>query len=166
MNEHIYKSHNKTLLLYYSVFPANYRQKVFSKSVEINLKNICIEISKRYEIHFIEIGLEQDHVHFLVESVPTLTVFRIVTIIKSITARRIFQLHKDVKKDMWGGSLWASGYYANSVGQFTGVDVIRKYVANQGRNYKQIYSFVEYMTLRYEKVILLINTKTINCRLI
>jgi len=41
---------------------------------------------------------------------------------------------------MWGGSLWTSGYYANTVGQYTGVDVIRKYVANQGRNYKKIYS--------------------------
>jgi len=98
MSELIYKSHNKALLIYHLVFPAKYRQKVSSKAVEITLKNICIEISKRYEIHFIEIGLEQDHVHSLVQNVPTLAVFRIVTIIKSITARRIFQLHKDVKK--------------------------------------------------------------------
>ena len=140
MDEHIYKSHNKTLLLYHLVFPAKYRKKVFSEVVEVSLKNICLEIGKCYEIHFVEIGLEDDHVHFLVQSIPVLPVFRIVTIIKSITAREIFHLHKDVKKSLWGGSLWTSGYYANTVGQYASTEVIKKYVANQGREYKKIHS--------------------------
>ena len=140
MSEHIYKNHNKTLLLYHLVFPAKYRQKVFSRAVEKSLKNICLELSKCYEIHFVEIGLEEDHVHFLVQSVPSLPVFRIVTIIKSITAREIFLLHKEVKKVLWGGSLWTSGYYANTVGQYASAEVIKKYVANQGREYKKLHS--------------------------
>jgi len=32
-----------------------------------------------------------DHVHILVQSIPTITVSRIVTIIKSITAKEIFK---------------------------------------------------------------------------
>ena len=44
---------------------------------------MCIEISERYEIIFIEIGNDEDHVHFLVQSVPTITVTKVVTIIKS-----------------------------------------------------------------------------------
>ena len=140
MSDHIYKSHNKTLLLYHLVFPAKYRQKVFSKAVEDSLKNICLEISKCHEIHFIEIGLEEDHVHFLVQSIPILPVFKIITIIKSITAREIFKLHKEVKKELWGGSLWTSGYYANTVGRYASAEVIKKYVANQGRKYKKLHS--------------------------
>ena len=140
MNDHIYKSHNKTLLLYHLVFPAKYRQKVFSEAVEISLKDICLEIEKCYEIHFIEIGLEEDHVHFLVQSVPSIPVFRIVTIIKSITAREIFKLHKNIKKVLWGGSLWTSGYYVNTVGQYASAEVIKKYVENQGREYKKLHS--------------------------
>ena len=140
MDEHIYKSHNKTLLLYHLVFPAKYRRQVFNRAVEDSLKNTCLEISKCYEIYFVEIGLEEDHVHFLVQSVPVLAVFRIVTIIKSITAREIFKLHKEVKKELWGGSLWTSGYYANTVGQYASAEVIKKYVANQGREYKKLYS--------------------------
>ena len=87
MSEHILKRHNKTLILYHIVCPAKYRQKVFTERVELSLKNICIEIGKRYEIYFVEIGTDKDHVHFLVQSVPVLSPSRVVQIIKSITAK-------------------------------------------------------------------------------
>ena len=135
-DEHIYKSHNKTLLLYHLVFPAKYRREVFTKSVEKTLLEICEEITKRYEIHFVEIGNDLDHVHFLVQSVPTLRVSEIVTIIKSITAKQIFKKHKEVKKLLWGGNLWTSGYYANTVGQYSSKDAIVKYIQNQGKEQK------------------------------
>jgi len=92
-----------------------------------------LEISDRYEINFLEIGNDLDHVHFLIQSVPTLTVSRIVTIIKSLTAREIFAKHKEVKKILWGGNLWTSGFYVNTVGQFSNTEVIKKYIQNQGK---------------------------------
>ena len=61
-----------------------------------------MEIAKRYEIHFVEIGTDKDHVHFLVQSVPVLTVTRIVTTIKSITARKVFDEMPELKKELWG----------------------------------------------------------------
>ena len=88
MSEHILKRHNKTLILYHIVCPAKYRQKVFTQEVELSLQNICNEIAKRYEIHFVEIGSDKDHVHFLVQSVPVLSPSRVVQIIKSITAKK------------------------------------------------------------------------------
>jgi len=141
MEKHIYKSHNKTLLLYHLVFPAKYRRKVFDESVDKTLKTICLEISDRYEIHFVEIGNDLDHVHFLVQSVPMLSITKIVTIIKSITAREIFSKHPEVKKILWGGSLWSSGYYANTVGQFSNSEVIKQYIKNQGKDseYKKLH---------------------------
>jgi len=83
VDEHIYKSHNKTLLLYHLVFPAKYKRKVFTREVEESLKEICIGIEERYEIRFIEIGLEEDHVHLLVQGVPTMAVYRLVTLIRA-----------------------------------------------------------------------------------
>jgi len=126
--------------MYHLVFPAKYRRKVISKAVEISLRDICLKIGRHYEIYFVEIGMEEDHVHFLVQSIPTLTVSRIITIIKSITAREIFKSHKEVKKELWGAALWTSGHYANTVGQFASAEVIKKYVANQGREYRKLYS--------------------------
>ena len=140
MDDHIYKRHNKTLLLYHLVFPVKYRKKVISEPISGFMKDICIEISDRYEIVFLEIGTDEDHVHFLVQSVPTISIDKIVRIIKSITAREIFKEYPLVKKQLWGGSFWTSGYYANTVGQFGNKDVIKKYVESQGKKYSVVYS--------------------------
>ena len=140
MSEHIFKSHNKTLLLYHLVFPAKYRRKVFSQGIEETLVNVCIEISQRYEINFLEIGNDEDHVHFLVQSVPKMTVTRMVQIIKSITAREVFAKHPEVKKQLWGGNLWTSGFYANTVGQFANEEIIRNYVRDQGKKYTKVHT--------------------------
>ena len=86
------KSHNRTLLLYHLVFPAKYRRKVFTPSVAETLKEICLGIEDcGYGIRFVEIGMEEDYVHMLVQSVPNISVSKIVTTIKSITAREIFK---------------------------------------------------------------------------
>ena len=140
MSEHILKSHNKTVLLYHLVFPSKYRRKIFTKEIEETLVNICKEIAERYEINFLEIGNDEDHVHFLIQGIPTMPVSRIVQIVKSITARELFSKHPEIKKMLWGGHLWTSGFYANTVGQYASEDTIKKYVQNQGKTYKKSYS--------------------------
>ena len=140
MSEHIIKRHNKTVLLYHMVFPAKYRRKVFVETVTESLKLGCLGISERYEIHFVEIGTDEDHIHFLVQGVPSMSVSEITRIIKSITAKEIFSRHPEVKKLLWGGKFWTSGYYANTVGQYGNEDVIRKYVQGQGGTYAKVYS--------------------------
>jgi putative transposase len=88
MSEYIHKSHNVTVLLYHLVFPAKYRRAVFDEQVDEVLREVCMEIEKRYEIKFVEIGVDKDHVHFLVQSVPTYSVMKLVTMIKSLTQGR------------------------------------------------------------------------------
>ena len=139
MSEHILKKHNKNLLLYHIVCPAKYRRAVFTLSVEDTLKTTCIGISERYEIHFVEIGTDEDHVHFLVQSVPTITPSSIVKIVKGTTAREIYKNHPEVKKKLWGGHIWTAGYYINTVGAYANEEVIRAYVEKQGKEYKKIY---------------------------
>ena len=141
MSEHTYKRHNKTLLLYHLVFPVKYRKGVITKVVEESLKNICLEISERFEMNFIEIGYEPNHVHFLIQSVPSLTVSEITKVLKSITARKLFELHPEIREKLWGGNFWTSGYYANTVGQYGNEEVIKKYVESQGKGkeYSKVY---------------------------
>ena len=137
--DHIKKGHNKSLLLYHYVCPAKYRRDVFTKEVELTLKKTCLGISKRYEIIFVEIGADEDHVHFLVQSVPSYSPKRVIQTIKSITAKRIFKRHPEVKKKLWGGKFWTSGYYVNTVGQYGNAEVIKAYVQDQGKEYKRIH---------------------------
>ena len=142
MDEHIYKRHNKSLLLYHLVFPLKYRKKALTEESGETLQKICYEISERYEIQFVEIGYESDYVHFLVQSVPSMSVTKLVRTIKSLTARELYKLHLEIKQFLWGGKFWTSGYYVNTVGQYGNKDVIKKYIENQGKQveYKKIHS--------------------------
>ena len=141
MGEHITKRHNKTLLLYHIVCPLKYRRGVITEAIGESLKEICLQISERYEIHFVEIGYEADHVHFLAQSVPTMNVSEITRTVKSITSKQLFQRHPKIEAKLWGGKFWTSGYYANTVGQYGNEEVIRRYIENQGKQkiYKKVY---------------------------
>ena len=75
----------------------------------------------------------------MVQSVPTYDVRKLVTIIKSIRAKQIFIKHPEVKKMLWGGNIWTSGYYANTVGQYGNEKTIQQYVKGQGDEYKQFH---------------------------
>ena len=110
MDDHINKRHNKTLLLYHIVFPVKYRNSVITDEVGKGLRNICLDISARYEINFLEIGYEENHVHFLIQSVPSLSISEICMKVKSITAKEIFRRFPEVKLKLWGGNFWASGF--------------------------------------------------------
>ena len=128
--------------MYHIVCPAKYRRAVITEGVDKELREICLGIEARYEIKFLEIGTEKDHVHFLVQSVPKYSPTQIIRTIKSITARKIFERYPDVKKALWGGEFWTDGYYVGTVGEHGDEAVITKYVKNQGRDpkeYKAIY---------------------------
>ena len=139
MSEYIHKSHNVTVLIYHLVLPAKYRRVVFDDHVDDVLKEVCLDIEKRYQIKFLEIGTDEDHVHFLVQSVPTYNVTKIVTMIKSLTAREVFRRCPQVKKKLWGGEFWTDGYYASTVGKHGNENTISDYVKEQGRKYQKLY---------------------------
>ena len=114
------------------MYPAKYRRKVFTEAVEHTLTNVCIGIGERYEMHLVEIGTDEDHVHFLVQSVPKLSPSSIAQITKSVTAKEIFVRHPEVRKILWGGEFWGKGFFVNTVGQHGSEKVIAEYVAGQG----------------------------------
>lgn len=110
MSKLIRKSHNVSILLYHFVCPAKYRRVVFDSHVDEVLKEVCLEIAKRYQIEFIEIGTDKNYVHFLIQSVPTYSPKQIIQMVKSLTAREIFKRAPEVKKQLWGGEFWTDGY--------------------------------------------------------
>jgi len=139
MSQYIHKAHNVSVLIYHIVCPAKYRRVVISEAVDKTLKETCEEIGKRYEITFLEIGAEGNHVHFLVQSVPTYSPTKIVRTIKSITAKEIFKKHPEVKEKLWGGEFWSDGHFVSTVGKHGNEETISNYVKLQGKEYKQLY---------------------------
>jgi REP element-mobilizing transposase RayT len=89
VSKDIHKRHDVSVSLYHLVCPAKYRRVVLTEDVDAHLIDICLEIARRYEIQFVEIGT--DHVHFLIQLLPNYSRTQIARIVKSITAREIFQ---------------------------------------------------------------------------
>jgi putative transposase len=133
MSEYLHKHHNVSVLLYHIVCACKYRRLVINEDVDKILKETCLEIAKRYEIVFLEIGTEKNHVHFLVQSVPSYSPTKIVRTIKSLVAREIFQQVPEVKKKLWGGEFWGKGYFISTVGLHGNEMTIAKYVKQQGK---------------------------------
>src|SRR5215470_20301861 len=141
MSDYRHKRHNVSSLIYHIVCPAKYRRVIFDAAVDTVLKDVCLDIAQRYEIVFLEIGTDKDHVHFLVQSVPSYSPTKIVQIIKSLTAREVFARVPSVKKKLWGGEFWSDGYYVSTVGQHGTESTIRNYVKKQGheKEYTQLH---------------------------
>ena len=132
MSIYIHKSHNVNVIIYHIVCPTKYRRVVIDKSVEKIIKQTCLAIAQRYDMHFLEIGADQDHVHFLIQSVPMMLPTRIVQAVKSITAKQVFKQAPQVKKQLWGGEFWSDGYYISTVGKHSSEQAVSKYVKEQG----------------------------------
>ena len=141
MIDHLLKRHNKTLFIYHLVCPVKFRRKVFTVPIEQTLKAVCLELGIIYEIQFLEIGIDEDHVHFLMQLAPNTLFSEVVKKIKSITAREIFKHHPEVKTMLWRGNFWTMGYYANTVGQYGNLTMLTNYVKKQGiKNYTQLHT--------------------------
>ena len=139
MSPAIKKSHSVSELIYHLVCPVKYRRKIFNEGNESTIKELCLELEKRYELHFLEIGIDIDHVHFLIQSIPNMAPADIVNTVKGNIAHHFFLLHPEVKVFLWGGNMWTAGYYINTVGN-ANMNIVKNYVKNQGLpEYKQIH---------------------------
>jgi len=122
------------------VFCMKYRKKLLNEDITDFLKTTCSEIGERYYFEFDAIGCDGDHVHLFVGAEPKNSPSRVMQIIKSITARKIFKEYPEIRKQLWGGELWSDGGYIGTVGDGTTSDIIKNYVQNQGnQEEKQAY---------------------------
>ena len=108
-SQYLHKSPNVSVLLYRVVGAAKYRRVVFSEHIDEVLREACIEIAKRYERVSLEVGTDRNHVHFLIQSIPTYSPTKIVWTVKSLTARHMFAQVPKVKSSCGVGSFGGRG---------------------------------------------------------
>ena len=141
-NELCKASHKTFRLKYHFVFCVKYRYDLLVQESYMNtIKETCEELQKRYFVKFETIGFDENHVHFMLQSVPQYSTSKIFQFIKSITARRMFEKHKEIKKELWGGEFWSDGGYVSTVGEGVNADIIREYIKKQGRKAEQLKLF-------------------------
>ena len=140
MTELIRSSHKIFKIKYHIVICIKYRKDLFldNKYIE-TIKLICKDLENRFHIKFETTGFDEDHVHFLVESLTTTySPAKIFQIVKSVTAIELFKRHPEIKKELYGGEFWSDGGYVGTVGEGINAEIIRKYIIGQGRKGNQL----------------------------
>ena len=114
------------------VTAVRYRKVLLNSEVEACIKETLKGISERYEIIIDEVGFDQNHTHIFCGAALGTAPLRVISIIKSITARKIFEKFPKLKKEeLWGGEFWSNGKYIGTVGEATSEKTIRNYIRNQ-----------------------------------
>jgi putative transposase len=119
---------------YHIVFPIKYRRALDEEGLPQAIADITKEIGLRYDIDFEAVGFDRDHIHLLCSFSPAqYKGGDVVRIYKSITAKQLFARFPQLRTQLWGGSLWSSGYYLATVGERANWAAVHRYVTNQGK---------------------------------
>ena len=131
--ELIHLSHCVYQCDYHIVLVTKYRKKIFNDGIYAYFDKKLAEITEHYPlIRFKAVNHDKDHIHFLASIPPTMTVVKVIGIIKQNTSRELKQRFPFLKKVYWGtDAIWSEGYFASTVG----IDeaVIQVYIEEQGK---------------------------------
>src|SRR3989338_467618 len=126
-------------IMYHMVMCVKYRKKMLLEKSRIEfLKDIMQGLALRYYFKFEAIGIDEDHFHVVVGAAPKYSPSQVMATIKSWSARLIFKQYPYIKKELWGGEFWSDGGHIDTVSEYGGLDRIKKYVKEQGRDINQL----------------------------
>ena len=129
-------SHCKYQIRYHCVWKVKYSRYVLTSERVRFLKNLILDIAEKYEFEIEAVGADGNHLHVFAGAHPSIAPARLIQILKSITAREMFIHFPEIKRYLWGGALWAIGYYVRTVSDGPLDTVIKKYVDEQNRSIK------------------------------
>ena len=126
------RSHSIYTLTFHFVCCVKYRRKIFeSEDIITRLKEINIEVSKKFDVDVLNQETDKDHVHMLVKTTPRIRLSSYIHSLKGVSVRRLFQEFLRIKRKLWGGHLWSPSYFSCTTGQVT-LDALKKHVESQG----------------------------------
>ena len=113
---------------YHLVWIPKYRKWILRGDIRKRVEEIFEEISEDFCFEIDTKEVAKDHVHIFLSAPPRYSISKVVGILKSISAGKIFQEFPEVKKELWGGEFWSDGYFVRTVGDKVTTQVIRKYI--------------------------------------
>lgn len=115
------------------ILVCKYRKKLLRHGLEIDIKNIIKNIESESDFEIVEMETDKDHIHIMIQYIPRVSISAIVNRIKSISTKRIWDLHQIVlQKHFWKEkTFWTDGYFVCSIGEAS-PETIRNYIINQG----------------------------------
>ena len=125
-------AHSVYALCFHFIVVAKYRKKIFDPSIAARLKQLVILISQSHKVEIVEQEIDLDHIHILFRCSPTINLPKYIRVLKSSTAQSLRHEFPQICHQLWGKAFWSPSYFLATTGQGN-LDVLRKYVENQGK---------------------------------
>lgn len=132
--DYVSKNHSKYLIMVHLIFVCKYRKQLLVKYSN-QIKQILNDIAEEKDFEIMEMEVDKDHIHLLVNYNPTQSILDIVRLLKQISTYRIWRQNNNhiyLGKQFWNEkTFWSDGYFACSIGNVS-KEIIEKYIQSQG----------------------------------
>ncbi len=116
---------------YHSVWAPKYRKWIVREDIRRRVEPLFRQIAEDFSFEIDELEVGKDHVHLFLNFPPRYAIAKVVGILKSVSASRVFKEFLDLKRQLWKGEFWEDGYFARTVGDAVTASVIRRYIRYQ-----------------------------------
>jgi putative transposase len=125
-----YKSNNNVVYSckYHIVWCPKYRRKVLRENIAERLEGLIKEKSSDMSVDIIEMDIQPDHVHLLVEVDPQFGVHKYIKQIKGYTSYILRKEFAELTTKL--PTLWTNSYFVSTVGG-SPLSVIKQYIESQ-----------------------------------
>ena len=113
---------------YHIVWIPKYRRHILAHGVKERLTEILHEIAELYDFDIEAMDVQPDHIHIFCSAPPRYAPAQVAEIMKSISAKKLFEEFPQIKRELWGSHLWARGYYVGTSGDKVTSEVIKRYI--------------------------------------
>ena len=112
------------------VWIPKYRKRILKGGLAKRIHELLVLCAATNGWEVLELKVQEDHVHIVVQFVPTVSVSKMVQLFKGKSSRIIRQEFPELEEVYWGDSFWADGYFAETAGHCN-VERVLDYVRNQ-----------------------------------
>ena len=123
-------AHTRHRLLVHLVFVPKYRQRVLQGPVASRLEALLRQAAEVNDWLFLELAVQPDHVHVLLQMHPRQSIASVVKTLKGGTSRILRNEYPELEEFLWGESFWSDGYFAETVGRVNEA-VVSDYIRRQ-----------------------------------
>lgn len=128
-------NHSVFLLCYHLVLVTKYRRQVIDNEISDYAKTTFERISESYHITLVEWHHDKDHIHIMFKAQPKTELTKFINAYKSASSRLIKRDFPRIKQSLWKEMFWSKSFCLLTTGGAP-IDVIKKYIQNQGNNHK------------------------------
>ena len=107
-------AHTKHKLMVHITWIPKYRKRVLKGAIAKRIEELLHECAEVNNWRIDELNVQPDHIHMLVQLVPSISISKMVQLFKGKSSRIIRQEFPSLEEFYWGDSFWGDGFFAEN----------------------------------------------------